>query len=133
MPIKSILSRIAKPVVDVIDKAVVDKDMKRQLKAEMELALIETAEFFEEQITKRQELDMKSDSWLSKNIRPLALAFVSSVFVIISFADGNFWGFVVNDSYVPVYQNLLLTIYSFYFGGRSIEKSVKMYKEYKDK
>jgi len=130
MGIGAILKRLIAPLSNVLEKAVVDRDKKKEIESAYQLAIIDTAEFFEEQITKRHELDMQSDSWLSKNIRPIALAFLSTIFVIISFADGNAWGFIVNEAYVPVYQNLLLTVYSFYFGGRSIEKSVKMYKEY---
>lgn len=129
MPIKTILSSITKPIFGVIDKAVVDRDLKKQIEHDIELALIDTAEFYEKQITDRHKFDMQSDSYLSKNIRPLSLAFVTLVFVVISFADGNIGQFSVNEGYIPVYMSLLMMVYGFYFGGRSLEKSVKMYKD----
>ena len=130
--IKTILSRITAPIFGVIDKAVVDRDQKKQLKQELELALIDTAEFFEEQITARHELDMKSDSWLSKNVRPLTLVFLMFVFVIMTFFDGNVGEFSLNESYIPVYQTLLSLVFTFYFGSRGAEKITKIYKERKD-
>ena len=127
--IKNILSRITAPIFGVIDKAVVDRDQKKQLKQELEIALIDTAEFFEQQITARHELDMKSDSWLSKNVRPLTLVFLLFVFVLITFFDGNAGSFTLQDGYIPVYQSLLSLVFTFYFGSRGIEKITKIYNE----
>jgi hypothetical protein len=119
----------AEPIFNIIDKAVVNKDAKKQAKKEVKLSLLEHAETLQAELTKRHTLDMMSDSWLSKNIRPLSLIFLTAVFVIITFFDGNVGGFSVNPAYVPLYQTLLVTVYSFYFGGRSIEKGVKMYNQ----
>lgn len=119
---------LVKPVSDIIDEAVVDRDKKKQLKHDIEMALLAHAENLEKEITKRHELDMQSDSWLSKNIRPLSLIFLTFVFVIITFFDGNIGEFAVNPAYIPLYQSLLITVFSFYFGGRSIEKGVKIFK-----
>ena len=71
---------------------------------------------------KRWEADMKSDNWLSKNIRPLICIFLTAMFVIISIFDGNAGGFQIAPAYVPIYQTLLITVYGAYFAGRSIEK-----------
>ena len=68
---------------------------------------------------------MKSDNWLSKNIRPLVLIFLTAVFVLMSFFDGNAGEFTINDAYKPIYQTLLITVYGAYFAGRSIEKVTK--------
>ena len=65
---------------------------------------------------------MKHGSWLSKNIRPLTLIFLTSVFVVLSVFDGNAGDFSIGAAYVPVYQTLLMTVYAAYFAGRSIEK-----------
>ena len=65
---------------------------------------------------------MKSDAWLPKNIRPVTLIFLTVCFVILSVFDGNIGEFSISDSYVPVYQTLLMTVYAAYFAGRSIEK-----------
>ena len=69
---------------------------------------------------------MKHGSWLSKNIRPLTLVFLTFVFTILSVFDGNLTiageDFTIGSAYVPVYQTLLMTVYAAYFAGRSIEK-----------
>lgn len=128
MPIKTILSRLTKPVFDVVEKAVVNKDERNKLKHDLEIALIDTADFFESELTRRHEMDMKSDSWLSKNVRPLTLVFLMFMFSIISIFDGNIGQFSIDSKYIPVYEMLLMVVMGFYFGGRTLEKSVKMYK-----
>jgi hypothetical protein len=63
---------------------------------------------------------MASDNKLSKNIRPASLIFLTVVFTIISFADGNIGGFTLADGYKPIYQSLLLLAYGAYFGDRAL-------------
>jgi hypothetical protein len=75
----------------------------------------------QEQVTRRWEADAKA-GWLPANIRPLTLIFLTSVFVVISVFDGNIGDFSISPAYVPIYQTLLLCVYSAYFAGRSIEK-----------
>ena len=79
----------------------------------------------EKQITERWSMDMKSDSWLSKNIRPLVLIFlvVSTVFMI--FIDAGVIAFEVKASWVDLLQLVLITVIGAYFGGRSFEKIKK--------
>lgn len=129
MGIVSTIKNISKSVIDIIDKAVVDKDLKKELKQKIEVKLLDHAETLEREITTRHELDMKSDSWLSKNIRPLTLAFLMLVFVIITFSDGNIGEFHLQDAYIPVYETLLSLVFTFYYGSRGAEKITKIYKE----
>lgn len=68
---------------------------------------------------------MQSDSWLSKNIRPMVLVFLTAVFTILSFFDGNIYGFAVAKEYIPIFQTLLVTVYGAYFVGRTWEKNIK--------
>ena len=75
----------------------------------------------QEQVTRRWEADAKA-GWLPANIRPITLAFLTMIFVIISFFDGNLGSFTMNPIYVPVYQTLMMVVYSAYFAGRSFEK-----------
>ena len=82
----------------------------------------------QEQVSARWEADLKHGSWLSKNIRPLTLVFLTAVFVILSVFDGNAGEFTIGAAYVPVYQTLLMTVYAAYFAGRSIEKVRKVTK-----
>ena len=79
----------------------------------------------QEQVTRRWEADMRSDNWLSKNIRPLICIFLTAIFVVLSVFDGNAGGFEIQESYIPIYQTLLITVYGAYFAGRSIEKIKK--------
>jgi hypothetical protein len=80
------------------------------------------------QVSARWEADLKHGSWLSKNIRPITLIFLTGVFVILSVFDGNMGEFTIGSAYVPVYQTLLMTVYAAYFAGRSIEKVKKVTK-----
>jgi len=68
---------------------------------------------------------MQSDSFLSKNIRPLVMVYLTAVFTILAFADGNIGGFKINAAYIPVFQTLLMTTYGAYFVGRTWEKNKK--------
>lgn len=129
MSVFGFLKNLISPVTGIIDKAVNDKDLATQLKYEIEQSLMESADEYEKELTKRHELDMTSDSWLSKNVRPLTLVFLMSMFVLISLFDGNIGAFSVNDAYIPVYQMLLSLVFTFYFGSRGAEKIMKIYKE----
>ena len=75
----------------------------------------------QEQVTRRWEADAKA-GWLPANIRPLTLAFLTIMLVVMSFFDGNVGEFKMNPMYGPIYTQLLLVVYSAYFAGRSIEK-----------
>lgn len=79
-----------------------------------------------QEVTKRWSADMTSDSWLSKNVRPLVLIFLTvamSVFIII---DSSSDGFDVKEDWISLLSSLLLLVYGAYFGGRSLEKIQKM-------
>ena len=90
------------------------KDMIMSYEAEMQ-----------KQVTERWKLDMNSDSWLSKNIRPLVLVFLVISTVLLVFIDAGFIKFDVKDSYVDLLQLVLITVIGAYFGGRSLEKVKK--------
>ena len=79
----------------------------------------------EKQITERWSMDMKSDSWLSKNIRPLGLIFLVVSTVLIIFIDAGVISFEVKDTWVDLLQLVLITVIGAYFGGRSLEKVKK--------
>jgi hypothetical protein len=74
------------------------------------------------QVTERWKSDMASDSFLSKNIRPIVLIYLTFVFTVLSFFDGNIGGFAVAEQYIPIFQSLLITVYGAYFVGRTWEK-----------
>ncbi len=79
----------------------------------------------EKEITSRWQADMKSDSWLSKNIRPLILAFLVISTVLLIVIDAGAINFVVEQKWTDLVQLVLITVIGAYFGGRSLEKVKK--------
>ena len=116
---------VVKQVGDVLDNLTTSKEEKMAARRAMEEILMKAEGQAQEQVTRRWEADMKSDNWLSKNIRPLICVFLTAIFVILSVFDGNIGGFTIQESYIPIYQTLLITVYGAYFAGRSIEKIKK--------
>jgi cation transport ATPase len=116
---------VVKQVGDVLDKLTTTKEEKLAAQQKIEEVLLKAESQAQEQVTKRWEADMKSDNWLSKNIRPLICIFLTVIFVVLSMFDGNVGGFIIQETYVPIYQTLLITVYGAYFAGRSIEKIKK--------
>jgi len=116
---------VIKEVGNVIDKLTTTKEEKLEIKKQLQIILEEAENNAQEQVTDRWEADMKSDSWLSKNIRPAVLIFLTFIFSILAFADGNIGTFKVAKEYVPIFQVLLMTVYGAYFVGRSYEKGSK--------
>ena len=90
------------------------KDMIMSYEAEMQ-----------KQVTERWKMDMNSDSWLSKNIRPLVLVFLVVATVLLIFIDGGVISFKVEDKWTDLLQLVLITVIGAYFGGRSLEKVKK--------
>jgi len=113
---------VVKQVGDVLDNLTTSKEEKLEAQRKIKEVLMEAESQAQEQVTRRWEADMKSDNWLSKNIRPLICIFLTAIFVIISIFDGNAGGFKIAPAYIPIYQTLLITVYGAYFAGRSIEK-----------
>ena len=116
---------VVKQVGDVIDNLSTSEEERLEAKRKMEEVLMQAESKAQEQVTRRWEADMKSDNWLSKNIRPLICIFLTAIFVVLSVFDGNIGEFVIQESYIPIYQTLLITVYGAYFAGRSIEKIKK--------
>tara|TARA_R110000823_G_scaffold292233_1_gene411021 strand:+ start:126 stop:512 length:387 start_codon:yes stop_codon:yes gene_type:complete len=118
-------SGIVKQVGEVLDNLTTTKEEKLEAKRLLEEILQKAEANAQEQVSRRWEADMKSDNWLSKNIRPFTLAFLTVILVLLSFMDGNIGGFSMDAAYKPIYQTLLITVYGAYFAGRSIEKIKK--------
>ena len=116
---------VVKLVGDVLDNLTTSKEEKLEAQRKIKEVLMQAESQAQEQVTRRWEADMKSDNWLSKNIRPLICIFLTAMFVIISIFDGNAGGFAIAPAYIPIYQTLLITVYGAYFAGRSIEKIKK--------
>jgi hypothetical protein len=124
--LKKLFSSGAKELVDsvgnAIDKIHTSAEEKELVKSEIEKHIFNYEEKIQQEVTKRWQSDNLSDNFLSKNIRPMSLIFLTIVFTIISFADGNIGQFTLNEEYRPIYQSLLLLTFGAYFGGRSYEK-----------
>ena len=112
--------------VDAVAKAIAGDPAATAKLAEVE-ADFAKAEL--EAVTKRWEADMKSDSYLSKNIRPLILIYITVIFTALAFTDGNIGEFQIAKEYIPIFQTLLVTVYGAYFVGRTWEKAKKINKK----
>lgn len=82
-------------------------------------------------LTERLTLDMKSDSWLSKNIRPMTLMFMTFVVSLLAFTTIFNSGLTAKqvstvEEWIPFFQTIMMTIYGFYFGSRGFEKIQKI-------
>ena len=118
-------AELVKGVGGVIDNLHTSKEEK--LEAEQKVKeLVSSYEIeMEKNITERWTMDMKSDSWLSKNIRPLVLVFLVVSTVLMIFIDAGTITFVVEDKWTDLLQLVLITVIGAYFGGRSLEKVKK--------
>ena len=85
-----------------------------------------------EEVTKRWSSDMKSDSWLSKNIRPLSLAFLTICLSVYIVLDSSVGGFKIGKEWIELLSSLLMLVYGGYFGARALEKITKMRSDDKD-
>ena len=120
--LKILGGNVIEKVGNVIDNLSTSEEERLAAKQAMEEVMMQAEADAQEQVTRRWEADMKSDNWLSKNIRPLICIFLTAMFVVISIFDGNAGGFEIAPAYIPIYQTLLITVYGAYFAGRSIEK-----------
>jgi hypothetical protein len=127
IPIAAIMSIGEK----VLDRVLPNPEAKAQALAELtkiqnegKLAELNADNIENQELTKRLEADMKSDSWLSKNIRPMTLVFI--LFVYSTFAMMSAWDIEVNNNYVELLGQWGMLIMSFYFGGRTLEKIIDM-------
>ena len=112
---------LVKEVGNTIDKLTTSNQERLQAKKEIKEVLLDYEKSMQEQVTSRWLSD-NNGGLLTKNIRPIALAFLTFMFVIISVFSGNIGTFEIQEEFVPVYQTLLIVIYTAYFGGRSFEK-----------
>ena len=115
----------------VLDKVLPDPEAKAKAMAELtkiqnegKLAELNADNIENQELTKRLEADMKSDSWLSKNIRPMTLVFI--LFVYSTFAMMSAWDIEVNNNYVELLGQWGIVVMTAYFGGRSWEKVIEM-------
>jgi hypothetical protein len=127
--LKLITGGLIKDIGGVIDKLTTTEEERLQAKQKIQELLEEADKDAQQQVTERWKFDMQSDSFLSKNIRPLTLVFLTVMFTLLAFTDGNIGEFSIQKEYIPIFQTLLITVYGAYFVGRTWEKSKKNGKE----
>jgi len=119
----------------IIDKFVTTDAEREQAKKALTDVMLNAEQQMQDELTERLRIDMNSDSWLSKNIRPLVLIFILVMYSFFSIVDGNMGREIVNGVTVPVfkinekYVELLgqwgMMIMSFYFASRGVEKIIE--------
>ena len=117
---------LIKEVGSVIDNLTTTKEEKLEIKKQLQVILEKAEANAQTEITSRWKSDMSSDSFLSKNIRPMVLIYLTFIFSVLAFADGNIGQFKIAEAYIPIFQTLLVTVYGAYFVGRSWEKGRKI-------
>ena len=118
-------NELVKNVGGVIDNLTTTKEEKLMAEQKIKDMIMGYEAEMQKQVTERWSMDMKSDSWLSKNIRPLTLIFLVISTVLIIFIDAGVLQFDVKSSWVDLLQLVLITVIGAYFGGRSLEKVKK--------
>ena len=114
---------VIKEVGDVIDKLTTTEEEKLLIKKQIQEIMDKANAEAEGQITRRWESDMKSDSWLSKNTRPMALIFLSIMAIAFIWVDSHHEiSFTVEQEWIGLLKQLLTTVYIAYFGSRGVEK-----------
>lgn len=108
---------MVKSLIEKEDPAVLPPEDKEKALKLLEQDMVEMQE-----ISKRWDSDMKSDSWLSKNTRPLTLIFLTVSMVLLIFSDSIGESFEVDSGWVDLLKSLLITVYVAYFGSRGAEK-----------
>ena len=118
-------TELVKGVGGVIDNLHTSKEEKLAAEQKIQELIASYETQMEKEISSRWAVDMKSDSWLSKNVRPMVLIFLVISTVLMIFIDAGTINFVVEPKWTDLLQLVLITVIGAYFGGRSLEKAKK--------
>ena len=118
-------TELVKGVGGVIDNLHTSKEEKLEAERKIKELIASYEIEMEKNITDRWKADMNSDSWLSKNVRPMVLIFLVVCTVLMIFIDAGTIAFEVEQKWTDLLQLVLMTTIGAYFGGRSIEKRSK--------
>jgi hypothetical protein len=118
-------SDLVKNVGGVIDDLTTTQEEKLQAEQKIKELFLAHEQQIQAEVTKRWQSDMNSDSWLSKNVRPMVLIFLVLSTILLIFIDGGLLSFKVENSWIELIKLTLLTMIGSYFGGRSYEKVQK--------
>jgi hypothetical protein len=118
-------SNLIESVGGVIDNLVTTDEEKLEAKRKLKEMIMNHEVQMEKQITDRWTADMNSDSWLSKNVRPMVLIFLIICTMLLIFIDAGAVKFEVEEKWTDLLQLVLITVIGAYFGGRTAEKFKK--------
>jgi len=118
-------TKLVEGIGGVLDELITSKDEKLAAELKIKELIVKHEVEMEKEISSRWSSDMTSDSWLSKNVRPMVLIFLVVSTVLLVFIDAGVIEFEVKDTWVDLLQLVLITVIGAYFGGRSIEKVKK--------
>ena len=118
-------AELVKGVGGVIDNLHTSKEEKLAAENKVKELVANYEVQMEQQISDRWKADMKSDSWLSKNVRPMVLIFLVVSTVLMIFIDAGTINFTVEEKWTDLLQLVLITVIGAYFGGRTMEKRKK--------
>jgi len=116
---------IAEKLSNIVAKHTFSKEERARLENEMAQVFIKAEADMQHNVSERWKADTQSDSWLSRNVRPIVLLFLIVSTIVMIFIDAGFLNFEVKDTWVDLLQLTLITVISAYFGGRSFEKIKK--------
>ena len=118
-------SKLVDSVGSVLDNVITTDEEKLEAKRKLKQLILSHEAELQKNVTDRWKADMNSDSWLSKNVRPLVLIFLVVSTVLMIFIDAGTIQFTVEEKWTDLLQLVLITVIGAYFGGRSFEKSKK--------
>ena len=99
---------------------------KARIEQEEVQALLKAQANQEDNVSKRWQADMSSDSWLSKNVRPMTLVYILTAYLLFALLDGA--GYKISETYITLLGQWGLIVMTAYFGGRTVEKVMEMRK-----
>tara|TARA_S200002703_G_C3680030_1_gene208825 strand:+ start:152 stop:559 length:408 start_codon:yes stop_codon:yes gene_type:complete len=115
-------SSVVDDVANALDRFIRTKEDRDAFEKEMTEIFVRAESEMQKNVSDRWKYDMDSDSWLSKNVRPLVLVFLIFSTILLIFIEGGNIDFFIKEEWIGLLQMILLTVIGAYFGGRSIEK-----------
>tara|TARA_Y100001973_G_C5093772_1_gene278919 strand:- start:432 stop:815 length:384 start_codon:yes stop_codon:yes gene_type:complete len=120
--LKGVIKGLIGNAGEILDTVITTDEERLEAKRKLKELILSHEAQMEQNITDRWKSDMASDSWLSKNVRPLMLIFVMVCTMLLIFIDAGFIAFKVEEKWTDLLTMVLITIVGSYFGGRSLEK-----------
>ncbi len=131
---------LVEQVGGLLDKFITTDAEREEAKKQLTELVLRAEQQAQDELTERQRIDMNSDSWLAKNIRPLVLVFILVMYSLLSLIDGNMGREIINGVVVPTFKNKLClrrtfrpvghAYYELLFGSRGIEKIIETMGKY---